>query len=78
MHDFFPCLAKPTISATVPLAYRIVSGAHRIVRCGLVTVGSGDASPVDCTLIVLPVVGTDAVGAPDNPVNFSRNVPSDS
>jgi hypothetical protein len=37
-----PFLAKPTVAATTPLA-------HRTVRCGLVTVGMGHASPVDCS-----------------------------
>jgi hypothetical protein len=64
VRDFFPCLAKPTVAAAVSLA-------HRTVQCGLVIVGSGHASPVDCALIALPTVGADAVGAPDGPVNFS-------
>jgi hypothetical protein len=50
VHDFFPSLAKPTV---VPLVHL----AHRTVRCGLVTVGSGHASPVDCVSIALPTVG---------------------
>jgi hypothetical protein len=67
VHNFFPCLAKPTVAVAVPLA-------HRTVWCGLVTVGSGHASPVDCALIAMPIVGSDVVGAPDSPVNFSRSI----
>jgi hypothetical protein len=78
MHDFFPCLAKPTIASVVPLVHRTLSGAHRTVRCGLVTVGSGHASPVDLALIELPTVGVDAVDAPNSPVNFSCSVFGDS
>jgi hypothetical protein len=71
MHDFFPCLAKPTVASVVPLV-------HQTVRCGLVTVGSGHASPVDLALIELPTVGVDAVDAPNSPVNFSCSVFGDS
>jgi hypothetical protein len=38
--DFFPSLAKPTVGDSEPLAHRTLSGAHRTVRCPLVTVGS--------------------------------------
>jgi hypothetical protein len=38
--DFFPSLVKPTVEPSVPLA-------HRIVRCGQVTVGSSHTSPAD-------------------------------
>jgi hypothetical protein len=40
MCDALPYLAKPTVAATGPVA-------HRIVRCGLVTVGEVHVSPVD-------------------------------
>lgn len=65
--DFLPSWVKPTVAAAVPLA-------HRTVRCGLVTVGSGHASPVNCALISLPTVGAGAAGSPDSPVIFSRSV----
>jgi hypothetical protein len=42
--DFFPSLVKSTVEPSVPLAHRTLSGAHRIVRCGLVPVGSGHVS----------------------------------
>jgi hypothetical protein len=45
--DFFPLLAKPTVEPLVPLAHRTLSGAYQTVRCGLVTIGSGHASPAD-------------------------------
>jgi hypothetical protein len=73
VHDFFPCLVKPTVAAAIPLAQRTVSGAHRIVCCGLVTVGSGHTSPVDCVLITLPTVGADTVGSPDSPVHTGQS-----
>jgi hypothetical protein len=38
--DFFPSLAKPTVDGSEPLAHRTLSGAHRTVRCPLLTVGS--------------------------------------
>src|SRR5688572_1571148 len=38
--DFFPCLAKPTVADSEPLAHRTLSGAHWTVRCPNVTVGS--------------------------------------
>jgi hypothetical protein len=56
--------------------------AHRTVRCGLVTIGSGHASSADCVLIVPPTIVTGAAGSPDSlvhtggPVNFSRIVPN--
>jgi hypothetical protein len=33
-------LAKPTVGDQEPLAHRTLSGAHRTVRCPLLTVGS--------------------------------------
>jgi hypothetical protein len=66
VHDFFPSLAKPTVEPSVLLAHRTMSGAHRTVRCGLVTVGSSHASPVDCALIALPTVDAGAVVSPDS------------
>jgi hypothetical protein len=53
-------------------------GTPNTVRCGLMTVGSGHASPVDLALIALLTVGADAVDATNSPVNFSRNIFSDS
>jgi hypothetical protein len=76
--DFFPCLTKSAVAPEVPLAHRTLSGAHRKVWCGLVTVGSGHASLVDCALIALLTVGADDVGPPDSLVNFSRNILGDS
>jgi hypothetical protein len=59
--DFFPSLAKPTVGDSEPLAHRTQSGAHRTVRCPLLTVGSAD-----CWL-------TGQSGAPPNsPVIYSR------
>jgi hypothetical protein len=73
--DFFPSLAKSTVGALEPLAHRTLSGAHRIVRCPLLTVGSATrrariprptVSPADCWL-------TGQSGAPpDSPVIYSR------
>jgi hypothetical protein len=79
--DFFPSLAKPTIGGSEPLAHRPLSGAHRTVRCPLLTVGSATrrawitrptVGPADCWL-------TGQSGAPpDSPVNYSRTPPSKS
>jgi hypothetical protein len=73
VHDSLPSLAKPTVEPSIHLAHWTLSGAHRTVLCGLVTVGSGHASPVDCASIALPTVGTDAVGSPDNPVHTAQS-----
>jgi hypothetical protein len=69
VHDLLRYLAKSTIAARVPLA-------HRIVQCGLVTVGSSHASAVDCTLIPLSTLGAGAADSPDSLVNFSHSVPN--
>jgi hypothetical protein len=77
--DFFPSLAKPTVEDPEPLAHRTLSGAHRIVRCPLLTVGSAmrraritrpTVGPADCWL-------TGQSGAPpDSPVIYSRMPPT--
>jgi hypothetical protein len=46
--DLFPILAQMTVADSWQLAHRALSGAHRIVRCPLPTVGAGHASPTDC------------------------------
>jgi hypothetical protein len=38
--DFFPILAQPTVEDPESLAHQTLSGAHRTVRCPLLTVGS--------------------------------------
>jgi hypothetical protein len=73
--NFFPSLAKPTVGGSEPLAHRTLSGAHRTVRCPLLTVGSATRraritrptiGPADCWL-------TEQSGAPpDSPVIYSR------
>jgi hypothetical protein len=76
--DFFPSLVKPTVGGSEPLAHRTLSGAHRTVRCPLLTVGSATRRAritrptvgwADCWLIGQS--GT----PPDSPVNFSRTPP---
>jgi hypothetical protein len=47
--DCLPNWAQMTITALGTMAHRTQSGAHRIVRCPLLTVGAGHASPADCT-----------------------------
>jgi hypothetical protein len=76
--DFFPSLAKPTVGVSEPLAHRTLSGAHRTVRCPLLTVGSATRR----ARITRPTVGradcwlTGQSGAPpDSPVIFSRTPP---
>jgi hypothetical protein len=78
VHNLFPSLAKPTVEPSVPMAHQKLSGAYRTVWCGLVSVASRHASPVDYVSIALPTVGADVVGSPDSPVNFSRSVLGDS
>jgi hypothetical protein len=78
VHDFFPSLVKPTIEPSTHLEHQTLSSAYWTVRCGLVIVGSGHASPVDFASISLPTVGASAVGSPDSPVNFSRSALGDS
>jgi hypothetical protein len=70
--DFLPSLAKPTITATSPRGTPDSLLKHRTVRCGLVTVGSGHASPVDCALIALLTVGAGADGSPNSPVHTGQ------
>jgi hypothetical protein len=79
--DFFPSLVKPTVGDSEPLAHRTLSGAHRTVRCPLLTVGSATRR----ARIMRPTVGladcwlTGQSGAPlDSPVIYSRMPPSKS
>jgi hypothetical protein len=85
--DFFPILAQPTVEVLEPLAHQTLSGAHRTVRCPLLTVGSATRH----ARIARPTVGstdrwlTGQSGAhrtvrctPDSPVNFSRTPPTNS
>jgi hypothetical protein len=73
--DFFPSLAKPTVGDSEPLAHRTLSGAHRTVRCPLVTVGSATRHARNPRPTVGPADHwlTGQSGAPpDSPVIFSR------
>ena len=77
--DFFPSLAKPTVGSSEPLAHRTLSGAHRTVRCPLLTIGSATRR----AQILLPTVGPadcwltgQSSAPPDSPVNYSRMPPS--
>jgi hypothetical protein len=70
--------ARSTVAASGPMAHRTLSGAHRIVRCPLPTVGAGHVSPADC--MADRCAGdrwlTGQSGAPlDSPVNYSRTPP---
>jgi hypothetical protein len=67
--DCFPILAQPTVEDLEPLAHQTLSGAHRIVRCPLLTVGSATRH----ARIARPTVGS-----PDSPVIFSRTPPTKS
>jgi hypothetical protein len=72
---FLSFLVKPTVGVSEPLAHRTLSGAHRTVRCLLLTVGPATrraritrptVGPADCWL-------TGQSGAPpDSPVIYSR------
>jgi hypothetical protein len=73
--DCFPILAQSIVEDLEPLAHRTLSGAHRIVRCPLLTVGSATRH----ARIARPTVGsadrwlTGQSGAPPySPVNYSR------
>jgi hypothetical protein len=77
--DFFPILAQPTVDDLEPLAHRTLSGAHRTVRCPLLTVGSATRH----ARIARPTVGaTDrwltgqSSAPPESPVIFSRTPPT--
>jgi hypothetical protein len=79
VHDLFPYRAQLTVGATVVLAHRTLSGAHRIVRCANYPLAQTTRRP----LIALPTV--DAVdrwltgqsdAPPDSPVNYSRTPPN--
>jgi hypothetical protein len=79
--DFFPSLVKPTVGGSEPLVHRTLSGAHRTVRCPLLTVGSATRR----ARITRPTVGladcwlTEQFSAPpDSPVIYSRTPPSKS
>jgi hypothetical protein len=79
VRDLLPILAQTTIADSWQLAHRTLSGAHRIVRCPLPTIGAGHASPADCATD--RCAGgrwlTGQSGAPpDSPVNYSRTPPN--
>jgi hypothetical protein len=67
--DFLPFLAKPTIATTMPVA-------HRIVWCGLPTVGKVHTLPADCAANRWRGRGWltgQSGGTLDNPVNYSHD-----
>jgi hypothetical protein len=73
--DFFPYLAKPTVADPEPLAHRTLSGAHRTVRCPLVTVGSTTRHARNPWPTVAPAdrwLTGQSGASPDSPVNYSR------
>jgi hypothetical protein len=79
--DFFPVLAQPTVEVPEPLAHRTLSGAHRTVRCPLLTIGSATRHARITRRTVGPADHwlTGQSGAPpDSPVIYSRTPPSKS
>jgi hypothetical protein len=77
--DLLPNRALLTVGATVVLAHRTLSGAHRTVRCANYPLAQATHRP----LIALPTVGavnrwlTRQSGAPpDSPLNYSRTLPN--
>jgi hypothetical protein len=77
--DLLPFLAQTTVAASVQLAHRTLSGAHRTVWCPLPTVGVATRRP----RIARPTIGaddrwlTEQSGAPlDSLVNYSRTPPN--
>jgi hypothetical protein len=74
--DLLPFLAKPTVVPSVLLAHRTLSGAHRIVWCDQVIVGSGHVSPVDRVVDRwpwAPLAHRSVRCTPDSLVIFSRS-----
>jgi hypothetical protein len=79
VRDLLPILAQTTVADSWQLAHRTLSGAHRIVRCPLPTVGASHASPADSA--ANHCAGgrwlTRQSGAPpDSSVNYSRTPPN--
>jgi hypothetical protein len=73
--DFFPYLAKPTVEDSESLAHRTLSGAHRTVRCLIVTVGSATRHARNIRPAVGPAdrwLNGQSGAPPDSPVIFSR------
>jgi hypothetical protein len=62
--DLLPILAQTTVADSWQLAHRILSDAHRTVRCPLPTVGAAKRRP----RIARPTVAQSTVGSPDGPV----------
>jgi hypothetical protein len=79
VRDLLPNWALLIVGATIVLAHRTLSGAHRTVRCANYPLAQAMRRP----LIALPTVGavdrwlTGQSGAPpDSPVNYSRTLPN--
>jgi hypothetical protein len=73
--DLLPILAQTTVADSWQLAHRTLSGAHRIVRCPLPTIGAATRR----TKIARPTVSTvdrwltgQSGAPPDSRVNFSN------
>jgi hypothetical protein len=76
--DCFPVLAQPTVEDLEPLAHQTLSGAHRTVRCSLLTVGSATRH----ARIARPTVGSadrwltgQSSAPPNSSVIYSRTPP---
>jgi hypothetical protein len=76
--DLLPILAQMTVASLGQMAHRTLSGAHRTVRCLLLTIGAGHASHADCAADrcagdrwLTRQSGT----PPDSPMNYSRTPP---
>jgi hypothetical protein len=75
--DFFPSVVQSTVEDLEPLAHRTMSGAHRTVRCPLLTVGLATRRARITRLTVGPADRwlTGQSGAPpDSPVIYSRTL----
>jgi hypothetical protein len=78
VRDLLPFLVHPTVGPWGKLAHRTLSGAHRIVRCPLPTVGATTCR----AKIARPTVGAgdrwltaQSDAPPDSPVNYSHVAP---
>jgi hypothetical protein len=73
--DLLPFLAQTTVAPRCRLAHRTLSGAHRTVRCPLLTVGAGHVSPADFAADRCAVdrwLTGQSNASSESPVNFSR------
>jgi hypothetical protein len=79
VRDLLPNRPQLTVGATIVLAHRTLSDAHRTIRCANWPLAQATLRQ----LIVLPTIGAidcwltgKSSAPPDNPVNYSRTLPN--